>query len=155
MSYNAVDVARHILSYCTKIGKSISNLRLQYMLYFAWIDFYKKTGRYLFNEDICAWKFGPAVPDVYYEFCAYGGIPIRLESFEWLPPNGSYIVQETVDRMLEENISATIGKANSNGGALDRVFNHGNGNRAVIPFCLITRLECGCCAQDEGDLWAT
>ena len=76
--YSAVDVAKYIVSYSTQQGKSISNLKLQKMLYYLWVDYYKSTGRELYVDDICAWQFGPVVPDVYYEFCSYAGTPISI-----------------------------------------------------------------------------
>lgn len=70
-----------IVSYCSNKKQPISNLKLQKILYYAWIDYYKRTGNALFLNDICAWQLGPVIPDVYYEFCSYAGTPI-FESFD-------------------------------------------------------------------------
>ena len=64
-------MAKYIISRCSELRNPVSNLKLQKMLYFIWIEFYKHTGRMLFLDDICAWQLGPAVPIVYYEFCQY------------------------------------------------------------------------------------
>ena len=76
MSFQVMDVAKYIINYCTEQGKPVSNLKLQKMLYYLWIDYYKNTSEYLFDEDICAWPFGPVVPSVYFEYCSYAGAPI-------------------------------------------------------------------------------
>ena len=78
MVYTAVDIAKYIVSYCAHRQRPISNLKLQKMLYYTWIDYYKKTNNALFLNDICAWQLGPVVPDVYYEFCSYAGTPISV-----------------------------------------------------------------------------
>ena len=71
MWYKVLEVAKYIISRCSELRNPVSNLKLQKMLYFIWIEFYKHTGRTLFLDDICAWQLGPAVPIVYYEFCQY------------------------------------------------------------------------------------
>ncbi len=53
--YNALDVAKYIITYCKKNQKPISNLKLQK-----------------------AWDLGPVVPDVYHQFKVYGSNPIIL-----------------------------------------------------------------------------
>ena len=50
MSFQVMDVARYIINYCTEQGKPVSNLKLQKMLYYLWIDYYKNTNEYLFDE---------------------------------------------------------------------------------------------------------
>ena len=79
MTYTASDIARYIVSYCFRKRKPVSNLKLQKMLYYMWIEYYKKTKKSLFNDDICAWQFGPVIPDIYYAFCVYAGRPITKE----------------------------------------------------------------------------
>ena len=72
MTYKAKEIAGYLIETANQMGKTISNLKLQKILYFAWKDFYKATGEYLFKEEFEAWKFGPVVSEVYYEYCAYG-----------------------------------------------------------------------------------
>ena len=43
MTYSAVDIAKYIVSYCSGKHRPVSNLKLQKMLYYTWIDYYKKT----------------------------------------------------------------------------------------------------------------
>ena len=75
--YDAVSVAKYVINYCMKKAAPVTNLKLQKILYYLWIEFYKATGKPLFNNTIRAWPLGPVVPDVYDRFCAYGGLPIR------------------------------------------------------------------------------
>ena len=64
----------------------VSNLQLQKLLYFSWIDYYqKKKGAYLFDESFVAWPLGPVVLSAYYDFCAYGAEPILIVAV-WIRP---------------------------------------------------------------------
>ena len=75
--FDAVTIARYIVDYCTKNNTPITNLKLQKLLYYVWIDYYKATNKPLFSNYICAWPLGPVVVDAYDEFCVYGGLNIR------------------------------------------------------------------------------
>jgi len=73
MTYNALDIAKSIIL-CTDVerGDTISNLKLQKLLYYLqgyWLVIFNKP---LFEEDIEAWMYGPVVPSVYEYFKGYG-----------------------------------------------------------------------------------
>lgn len=74
--YSALSVARYIIMYCNKCGKTISNLKLQKILYFVQAEFLVSKGYPCFSERIEAWDFGPVVPDVYYNYRVYGAASI-------------------------------------------------------------------------------
>lgn len=74
--YNAIDVANYIILYCKKQGYSISNLKLQKLLYFVQAQFLVSCNKPCFNADIEAWDFGPVVPDVYHNFKYWGSSDI-------------------------------------------------------------------------------
>lgn len=143
MIYNAMDVANFILSKCYEMDKPISNLQLQKILYFAWIGFYKATGRTLFWDNICAWQFGPVVPEVYYEYCAYGGRPINIRCETEIEFEDQSIINDLVDKYVDIPVNILVDKTHRPGGAWDIIFSGGNGNRQVIPFDLIKMKECG------------
>lgn len=48
MAYCAADVAKYIISYCSANKSPVTNLKLQKMLYFVWIDYYTFTKAQLF-----------------------------------------------------------------------------------------------------------
>lgn len=70
--YKVMDVARYVINYSYEIGRPVSNLKLQKILYFIQSDFLANTGLPCFYEEIEAWDFGPVVPDVYYTYKKYG-----------------------------------------------------------------------------------
>lgn len=58
--------------------ESISNLKLQKLLYYAQGIHLATTGEPLFEENIYAWKHGPVVPEVYEEYKENKGNPIEV-----------------------------------------------------------------------------
>ena len=142
MVYNAVDVAKYIVTYCNQKNKPVSNLKLQKLMYYAWIDFYKETGTALFVDDICAWQLGPVVPEVYYEFCTYAGMPIAQEYDVNIASGDAIILDSIIEKYLNVSASTLVSRTHVQGGAWDRVFRGGAGMRSVIPFSLIKDLEC-------------
>jgi len=142
MDYSAMKIAQYIIDYCNKHDISISNLKLQKLLYYAWIHFYKVTGRRLFKDDICAWQLGPVVPEVYSEYCAFGGKSINREYGVKLDSYDEATLQDFISEHGHMPASRFVDKSHEPGGAWDNVYDGGNGNRAVIPFDLIMSLEC-------------
>ena len=74
--YSVLDISRYIIWYCKKNGYSISNLKLQKLLYFVQANFLVSTGSACYEEEIEAWDFGPVVPEAYHEFKIYGSAEI-------------------------------------------------------------------------------
>ena len=50
----------------------LSPMKLQKMIYFAYRDYLQQTGNQIFSEPFSAWKYGPVVESVYYQFNAFG-----------------------------------------------------------------------------------
>ena len=60
-------------------GDLISNLKLQKLLYYAQGAYLAIKGIALFDDPIVAWKHGPVVETVYYEFRSYGSSGIEYD----------------------------------------------------------------------------
>ncbi len=66
MTFKALDIARKILARVdVEHGDTISNLKLQKLLYYVQGFHLAYFGEALFSEDIVAWTYGPVVPVVY------------------------------------------------------------------------------------------
>ena len=74
--YSALDVLKYIIKRCNENGYTISNLKLQKILYFVQAEFLVCTGRVCFPENIQAWDFGPVVSEVYHRYKVYGSANI-------------------------------------------------------------------------------
>lgn len=98
--YSALDVAKYIIWYCKEEEYSISNLKLQKLLYFVQAQFLVVTGHPIFNEKIEAWDFGPVVPEVYQHFKLWGSSEIpRIVANQ---ANNKILIkdQEVIDEIL-------------------------------------------------------
>jgi uncharacterized phage-associated protein len=76
---SAHEIAKYFVSLVDEeAGDSISNLKIQKLLYYAQgfhLAFFDKP---LFPEAIKAWAHGPVVPQVYHDYKEYGAGPILL-----------------------------------------------------------------------------
>jgi uncharacterized phage-associated protein len=75
--FSCLDIAKYFLTLADEdIGDSISNLKLQKLVYYAQgfsLALYDKP---LFKEHIEAWEHGPVIPSLYNKYKAYGANPI-------------------------------------------------------------------------------
>lgn len=143
MWYSALEIARYIITSCFYEKRPVSNLKLQKMLYFVWVDFYRKTGRMLFWDNICAWQLGPVVPEVYYEYCFYAGSPICLSYASEIEETDREILDSIIAVYLPIPANVLVDRTHAPGSAWDTIYENGLGNRKVIPFDLIIRKEVG------------
>lgn len=143
MIYNAMSVADYMINRCYELKKPISNLQLQKMLYFLWVEYYRETGNSLFLDSIYAWQFGPVVPNVYYEYCVYGGIPIDIRCETEISKEDEKILNPIIDDYVDVPVSVLVNRTHQRNSAWDLVYQNGAGDRNVIPFDLIKQTECG------------
>ena len=141
MRYDAIDVARYIITVCTNKEKPISNLKLQKMLYFLWVEYFRVTGRRLFDNPICAWKLGPVIPDVYYEYCTYAGIPITGRYLTGVDPRDGELLDEFIGKYIDIPVFELVAETHKMNGAWDTTYEGGIGNRRIIPFELIVERD--------------
>ena len=144
MSYDVKEVARYIITYFSKIRRPVTHLKLQKLLYFAWVDYYRERKDYLFDEEMAAWRLGPVSLSVYAEYCAYGAMPIDRE---YKDTQISLIDQQTIDRTLEKlkklspyDLVELTQKKNS---PWSKVYDEGRGLRETIPFELVISCQSG------------
>lgn len=79
MAYDVKDIAKKIIAKTdTEHGDTISNLKLQKMLYYMQGFHLAFFGTPLFEEEIKAWQYGPVVPSVYEEYKRYESKAIDL-----------------------------------------------------------------------------
>lgn len=100
--YSALDVAKYIIWYCKEEGYSISNLKLQKLLYFVQAQFLVMLEHPIFNENIEAWDFGPVVPEVYQYFKLWGSSEIPKVVVNQANNKILEKDQEVIDEILEE-----------------------------------------------------
>lgn len=140
--YRAVDLANYIVDKCIKDNTPITNLQLQRILYFVQKDFLKR-GSQAFSDDIEAWEFGPVVPNVYFDFCGFGAMPILFISRDTVLNLSTD--KNIIDNIVENKRSLTpweIAKETSKiTGAWSKVYDNGKGSQRIIPVDLIKELD--------------
>jgi uncharacterized phage-associated protein len=93
----AYEVAKYFVSLVDEdAGDSISNLKVQKLLYYAQgfhLAVYEKP---LFPEAVKAWAHGPVVPQVYHEYKQYGAgsIPVERVDLEAYSPEVRELLDE-------------------------------------------------------------
>lgn len=101
MIYNALDVARYIIDYEATQGRTVSNLRLQKLLYFIQAQFIANTPNEspCFSERMEAWDFGPVVPCVYreYKYCGSAAIPPEEPNTSIFLPTDRELINSMLD----------------------------------------------------------
>ena len=76
---NALSIANYIVNnWSDKI--EITNLKLNKLVYYSYVESLRKLGRPLFDDAIEAWQYGPVEPAVYQAFSSYGRNPIQATS---------------------------------------------------------------------------
>lgn len=74
--YNVSNITKFIISYSNSINQPVTNLRLQKLLYYSQGFYLAFKGQELFNKPIVAWKLGPVVESVYFEYKDFGKKPL-------------------------------------------------------------------------------
>lgn len=74
------DVARYFLAQVEEdAGDSLTNLKLQKLVYYAQGFHLALYDEPLFPEQIEAWQHGPVVPDLYHALKRFGSEPVKLD----------------------------------------------------------------------------
>lgn len=142
LNCHALDVANLIIKKYIDNDVYISNLILQKVLYFVQRNSLQNKQTSLFTEQFEAWKFGPVVPEVYYNFCCYGAFPLALDDGAQLIkcPEISDIVDCEFVRCRDKTPFELVQETHKHGGAWEKIVQNGSGLRHAIPNRLICEL---------------
>lgn len=136
----ALSVAMYIIDRCTRLGKPISNLQLQKILYYIQLNFYRHLNIQLIREEFEAWDYGPVIPKVYFYFKSYGATKIcNLYESERELFSENQIQEQLINRVIDVCTSLTAGQLVSRSHSSDspwtKVYTQKQKNR--IPNSLI------------------
>lgn len=145
MMGDAIDIADFMVQECLKKDRPTTNMKLQKMLYFAWIEYYKKNKEWLFTDNFLAWKLGPVVYEVYAQYRVFGAMPITYvrdrKGRKNLPDDVISFLEQYVNRNKDVSGSQLVRESHRAGGAWAHVHDDSKSN-VEIPFEDIMRLEC-------------
>lgn len=142
MTYTALEIANYIIKYSVDSDNPISNLKLQQLLYFLWIDYYNNTNIELFQDEFYAWQIGAVIPKVYYAYCQYAGLPIFQYKPTIICKQDQEIINVFLDKYLKLSVSELVNKSHEKDKPWNRIYQNREGYRQPIPFTLIKELEC-------------
>lgn len=108
--YDVLTISDYIIRRCSNEGHTVSNLKLQKLLYFVQAEFLVVTGKPCFREKIVAWDFGPVIPEVYHEFCIFGSahIPVCVASAPGLSKETAELIDGIVFTCLPFSSSQLV-----------------------------------------------
>ena len=101
--HSATSVAEYILAKYAEKDVSLSNLKLQKILYFLQAEFLVRTEKPLFLDAILAWDIGPVVPSVYKKYRIFGGADIPYR-----PQNRQFPFSRKEKAVIDEIVFSTL-----------------------------------------------
>lgn len=140
MSCNVIELAKYIVSKCSNDHCPISNLQLQKILYYIQVKWLTKTGAPLFTNDICAWQFGPVVPEVYYLYNGYGASKILSQYDVDIPSDVKEVIDPIIDEKRDKKPWDLVEDTHRKDGPWDTIYRNGQGERQVIPIDLLKKV---------------
>lgn len=75
----AMDCADYIVKSAQELGKKITNLQLQKILFVVAAEYRRENKEYPFDkkQKFEVWGYGPVMPEIYQEYKVYGSAPIK------------------------------------------------------------------------------
>lgn len=149
MTYDALEISKFIIAYWHKHDADITNLMLQKLLYLLWTDYYRTTRQELFHNMFLAWKFGPVVPDAYYNYCLWGGRQIGADEPFWkstgtgsdvgsnLLTADEHLLSGILSQYLSFSVTDLVRLTTRDGTPWRQVYQERGGPHQKIPFQLI------------------
>ena len=134
--YGALDIAKYVITKCTKDKHPISNLQLQKILYYIQRELLQQ-GLAGFSDDMEAWQFGPVAPAVYRQYCGFGAMPIRMQYNVKIEQDYVKLIVPIIERKRQLNPWDMVSDTHSVGKAWDIIYRNGLGDHQVIPKELI------------------
>lgn len=134
----ALDVAGFVVSNAEKLGRPISNLKLQKILYFIHRDFLREYNEKLITDkDFEAWHYGAVIPRVYYEYILFCADPIVNQPSITLnlPEDRIEFLKERIAHYTLQKPCVLVELAHDPHNAWSRVYDEREKN--IIPHSLI------------------
>lgn len=147
----AKKVASYFISKANALGdgnkelsgnNDLTNLKLQKLLYFTQVEYLKKHGEKLFDEEIQAWQYGPVVKEVYDWLKGCGAyviteFDIALEDLSDIPDDIKAFLDEMWNKYQKYSAWGLVEKTHEKNSAWDKVYAGGNGDKKVIDVNLL------------------
>lgn len=137
--HSAMEFAEYIIDICTRMENSISDLKLQKVLYYIQLAFISSRKEDAFTDEMEAWPYGPVVRAVYDAYSSYGStkICLRYEKSDVFDEAEKKIIHFVLLQCLEENVWDLVEMSHVANGPWDKTYQNGKGYKKVISKNLI------------------
>lgn len=131
MSLNILTAAHYL---CDRSGWTLSNLKLQKLLYFAQMVALGEFNEEIVRDDFQAWALGPVNADLYHEVKIYGSAPVGSLPTGNDAPSGirRHLLDQTLRSMGAMSVGELILISHWTKGAWAKHYVSGKKNR-IIP----------------------
>ncbi len=119
---DALTVGNSILERAKQENKDITPMKLQKLIYCLYKEYYKNTGRALFDERFEAWKYGPVLRSIYDTFKKYGSNTIK--EFAISVDGNIYVVNQKQSSSFQEAFEKTWERYSDYDGIVLSSFTH-------------------------------
>jgi len=103
-------IAKYFLVKSRDDGDLVSPLKIQKLVYYAYVWFLVNKNKKLFNEKIEAWPNGPVIPSLYKQLKRYGSSPINVEEFTKVKDENEY---NNLTNLIPKNVRNLLDKVYS------------------------------------------
>ena len=108
MQHDARSVANELIKRAKDAGESVTPLKIVKLTYFCHEQMLRLHHKPLLKQPVEAWKYGPAVPEVYRSLSHYGGQPIT-QAIEVECENYDEIETDLIDQIWEFHCPSIVG----------------------------------------------
>lgn len=144
---NALSIANYIVNNWSDTIE-ITNLKLNKLVYYSYVESLRKLGRPLFDDAIEAWQYGPVEPAVYQAFSSYGRNRIQVTNgSEKLDAASKQIVHSVMEKLGSLSAFDLVTLSHKPGGAWASVYSPEKDN-TITPEAILTSAD----GIDDGKL---
>lgn len=93
--YNIYNIANYLIEKCP----DITNMKLQKLVYYAYVDYLMSNNKKLIKENLEAWVYGHVIRELYMEFSKYSYKKIKIS-----PKGNSSILNKDIISFLDSVI---------------------------------------------------
>lgn len=134
--YRAIDAAYYLLKSAKSKDVTITNLKLQKLIYIANGYMLALHDRPLIDEQPQAWKYGPVIHSIYRQFKSYEDRPIEIDASPLentaLSPEAQEVIDDVIDTYGSETAIDLVNLTHEADTPWDEVWNRQGGHKQLF-----------------------
>lgn len=130
------DLANYIINRAIELENPVSNLKLQKILYFSNLLYFKKNKSFLIDDlnvnPFKACQIGPVIENIYHKYSNYGGLSINISQLEPKIIDDEKFLNNIVFKLININLNILATWCYNNNSVWAKIYNNGEGNHQII-----------------------